>query len=75
MQWYKIYIDIPVIIDENYLYKYNPFSEYYTGKCFPSYSSSECGDDNSNILIDRANEFNNKYLSLCENNCRFIEYI
>ena len=66
----KIIINIPVEIDESILYKYNPYSEYYKDKCYPS--SSECGDENT--LTERINEFNENYLSLCENNCEFIEY-
>ena len=66
----KISINIPVEIDEKILYKYNPLSEYYKDKCYPS--SSECGDDNT--LTKRINEFNEGYLSLCENNCEFKEY-
>ena len=66
----KISINIPVEIDEKILYKYNPLSEYYKDKCYPS--SSECGDDNT--LTERINEFNEGYLSLCESNCEFKEY-
>ena len=66
----SININIPVTIDEDHLYKYNPYSQYYTDKCYPY--TSECGDDN--VLIERRNEFNDNYLSLCENNCKFIEY-
>ena len=67
----KISIYIPVIIDENYLYKYDPFSEYYKDKCYPYIS--ECGDED-NILLERKNEFNNNFLSLCERNCIYQEY-
>ena len=67
----KISINIPVEIDENILYKYNPSSEYYKYKCYPS--SSECGENN-NILTERINDFNENYLSLCENNCEFKYY-
>ena len=66
----KINIDIPFIIDENNLYKYNPFSEYYKSKCYPY--SSECEDHN--ILIERQKEFNNNYLSICEINCTYKYY-
>ena len=58
----SINIYIPVSIDEEYLYKYNPESEYY----------KEC--ENDNLLIKRINEFNNNNLSLCEKNCLFKEY-
>ena len=58
----SINIYIPVSIDEEYLYKYNPESEYY----------KEC--ENDNLLIKRINEFNNNNLSLYEKNCLFKEY-
>ena len=59
----------PVVIDENILYKYNPFSEYYNNSCFPS--SSDC--ENKNILNERIFEFNNN-MSLCEKNCIYLDY-
>ena len=58
----SINISIPVSIDEEYLYKYNPESEYYKEY------------ENNNLLIKRINEFNNNNLSLCEKNCLFKEY-
>ena len=64
-----INISIPVSIEEENLFKYNPLSDYYNNKCYPS--NSECVSDN--ILEERINEFNNNY-SLCENNCNYIEY-
>ena len=62
--------DIPIDIDEKDLYKYNPNDDFYNDICF-QYSS-----DNGTDLTqyDRKNEFNEKKLSLCENNCEFIEY-
>ena len=66
----KIKISTPITIDEQYIYKYDPNSEYYKDKCYPN--PSECGNDD--ILLERKNEFNNNYFSLCENNCIFIEY-
>ena len=65
----KINITIPVEIDENIIYKYDPNSEYYKDKCF---LNEDCGDDN--ILIKRKNEFNNNHLSLCEKKCEYIKY-
>ena len=65
-----ININIPIIIDENNLYKYNPYSEYYKDECYPDIS--ECGNGIS--LEERKNEFNNNYLSLCENNCEYKDY-
>ena len=66
----KINIYIPVSIDEENIYKYDPNSDYYKDKCFPSLT--ECGDDN--LLTERKNEFNNNYLSLCEANCIYKGY-
>ena len=65
----KINIKTPVEINENIIYKYDPYSEYYKDKCFPN---EECGDENT--LIQRKNEFNNNHLSLCEKNCDYIKY-
>jgi len=65
-----INISIPVSINEEELYKYDPYSEYYIDKCFPNIL--ECQTNNN--LSERKNEFNNKYLSLCEKNCYFSGY-
>ena len=65
----KINITKSVQIDENFIYKYDPNSEYYKDKCF---LNEDCRDEN--ILIKRKNEFNNNHLSLCEKNCKFIKY-
>ena len=62
---------IPVKIDENNIYKYNPNSEYYLDQCF-SYST-ENGTDI--LLKDRQDEFNNNNISLCANNCLFKDYL
>ena len=65
----KIKIKIPVKIDNNNIYKYDPNSEYYRDKCF---LNEDC--ENEDTLIQRKNEFNNYHLSLCEKNCKFIKY-
>ena len=63
-------ISIPVSIDEDKLFKYNPDDEYYINECIPY--TTENGTD---ILInDRQDEFNNNNLSICENDCSFIKY-
>ena len=65
-----LHFNIPVNINENNLFKYDPNNEYYTDECYPS--TTENGTD---ILInDRHNEFNDNNLFLCENNCTFIGY-
>ena len=65
-----INFDIPVSIDEDKLFKYDPESEYYTDECY-SYTT----DNGTDILLDdRHEEYNNDNLSLCENNCTFLGY-
>ena len=63
-------ISIPVSINEDSLYKYDPKNEYYTDECIPS--KTENGIDI--LLNDRQNEFNNNYLSLCEKKCKYNGY-
>ena len=65
-----IKLNIPVSIDENNLFKYDPNSEYYNDDCF-SYTT-ENGTDI--ILKDRQKEFSDNKLSLCEDNCNFTGY-
>ena len=65
-----INLDIPVSIDEDNLFKYEPDSEYYNDVCFP-YTTNNGTDI---LLNDRHNEYNNNNLSLCENNCIFNGY-
>ena len=63
----QIDVSIPVSIDENELFKYNPKSGYYTDICF-TYTT----DFKTDITLkDRANEFINKNLALCESDCDF----
>ena len=68
----NITIDIllPVSIDENELYKYDPSSDFYNDKCFPY--TSENGTDV--ILKDRQLLYANNNLSLCEDNCEYVSY-
>ena len=66
----KIYLDIPVLIDENNLFKYDPNDDYYNDICYP-YTSKHNTDI---ILKDRRNEYINNNLSLCENNCEYKGY-
>jgi len=65
-----IKLNIPVIIDEENLFKYDPNSEYYNDNCF-SYTT-ENGTDI--ILNDRKQEFTDNNLSLCEYNCNYTGY-
>ena len=66
-----IKLNIPVTIDEDNLFKYDPNSEFYNDNCF-SYTT-ENGTDI--ILNDRKQEFIDNNLSLCENNCNYTGYI
>ena len=66
----SIEIDVPVSINEDQLFKYDPKSDFYNDKCYPF--TSEKGTDI--ILTDRQNEFIEKNLTLCENNCQYIGY-
>ena len=61
----SIYYNLPVDINEDELYKYNPLSEYYADNC--SYIGNLS-------LYERKKEYNNKNLSLCQVNCTFISY-
>ena len=65
-----ITLNIPVTIDENKAFKYDPNSDYYNDECFAF--TSDNGTDI--ILNDRKNEYIDKNLSLCENNCAFNGY-
>ena len=70
MQNTNINIKIPVSINEENLYKHDPENEYYTDICNPS--TTESGTDI--LLNDRHIEFNANNMSLCEKNCKYIEY-
>ena len=65
-----IKFNIPVSINEDNLFKYDPNDEYYTNRCYPS--TTESGTDI--IINDRQNEYNKNNMSLCEYNCEFNTY-
>ena len=66
----SIDLNIPVSLDENNLFKYDPNSEYYTDECNP-YTTK----DGTDILLnDRHYEYNSNNMSICENNCTLKEY-
>ena len=66
----SINFEIPVTINEDELYKYDPNSFYYNDKCHPAES-----DNNIDLTIyDRKNEFNDKDMSLCQTNCNYKGY-
>ena len=63
-------VNIPVTIDEDKIYKYDPSSDYYNDECYAY--ETENGTDI--ILNDRKEEFVNNNYSLCEHNCTFKGY-
>ena len=66
----NIGLSIPVLIDEEKEYKYNPKSDYYNDIC-KNYKNN----NNYDITIsDRKREYNYKNLSLCPYNCSFSKY-
>ena len=65
----KVQISIPFVISER-LEKYNISSDYYNDIC--SKTTSKNGTDIT--LKDRKNEFINDNMTLCNENCKFIEY-
>ena len=65
----RIKLTIPVLIDEN-LDKYNISSGYYKDICTKATSKNSTDI----TLSDRKNEFIKDNLTLCEENCQFIEY-
>ena len=65
----KIEILIPVNITDG-IDKHNPKSAYYNDICTKAKS-----DNGTDIIIkDRINEFVDKNMTLCEDNCEFINY-
>ena len=65
----KIIISIPVEIND-IIDKYNPKSDYYNDICYTT--TSEFGTDIS--LPDRKEEFINKNMTLCDDDCTFVKY-
>ena len=66
----NIEINIPVLVDENNLYKYEQDSDYYNDRCFINTSAN--GKDTP--LEYRRKEFINNNMSLCEPDCNYIGY-
>ena len=66
----KINISIPVNINEHEVAKYDPKSEFYNDIC-----SIYTTPYNTDITLnDRQNEFIENNMTLCDNDCNFIEY-
>ena len=66
----EISLYIPVIIEDDSLDIYNSSSDYYNDICYPATSKS--GTDI--ILNDRKNEFINENRTLCQEECKFVNY-
>ena len=66
----KIEIHIPIMINEKNIDKYNISSNYYKDICYKI--TSENGTDIT--LNDRKNEFIDKDMNACEENCVFKKY-
>ena len=63
-------INIPVSINEDKTYKYDPKSDYYNDEC-----STYTTDNGTDILInDRQKEYSDNNYSLCENKCEYNGY-
>ena len=66
----SINYNIPVSINEDNLFKYDPNSEYYNDEC-----NTYTTEDGTDILInDRQEEFVDNNMSLCENICTYVGY-
>ena len=66
----KIELNIPVSIDENNLYKYEPYSPYYNDRCY--INTSDNGYDKT--VEYRRKEFIKNNMSLCESECDYKGY-
>ena len=65
-----INLNIPVKINEDKIYQYDPNSDYYTDEC-----SSYTSDNGTDIpMYDRKKNFLENNFSLCEINCIFEDY-
>ena len=65
-----IYHEIPIYLNEADLDKYNPYSQIYNDECFQYTSES----NTDMTKYDRRNEFNERNMGLCENNCEFLNF-
>ena len=66
----KFYYLIPGKIDEENEYLHDPYNEYNSELCY-QYTT----DNNTDIILyDRRKYFNDNNMSLCETNCKYVEY-
>jgi len=66
----KIDISIPIEISKDEIDKYNRSSALYNDICY--ISTSKSGTDKT--LKDRQNEYKSNNISICEEDCEFIDY-
>jgi len=64
-EYIPIYHEIPIVLNEEDLDKYNPYSQFYNDVCIQYTSKS----NTDMTKYDRRNEFNERNMALCENNC------
>ena len=66
----KMFISVPVSINEENLFMHDPSSDYYNDKCFVHTT-----ENNTDIILDdRRNEYINNNLFLCEEDCEYSSY-
>ena len=63
-------VSIPVEINEKEEFIHNPKSDFYDDQCY-AYTTEYYTDL---TMYDRKNNYNEKYLSLCEKNCEYRGY-
>ena len=66
----EVKLFIPVNIDEDNLFLYDPNSDFYKSNCYTY--TTENGTDI--IVRDRQKQYGDKNLSLCETNCNYMGY-
>ena len=66
----SIKINIPVVINEDEIFKHDPSSDYYNDNCYP-YTTENRTDI---TLYERKNEYNKKNMSLCSFECKYQGY-
>ena len=66
----NIILNIPVLIDQDKLYKYDIYSDYYNDRCF-NYSA----DNKTDMPLKyRRQDFINNNLTLCHSDCNYLGY-
>ena len=65
----SIFYQIPIILNENELFKYDPNNEYYKDNCHPKAYENKL----DLTIYERKDDFNNKRV-LCQKNCTYKNY-